>query len=366
MKLLVEDISQSQFDCEARTENGEKHYYLKGLFLQGNSKNRNGRIYPVNVLEKAVKDYQKLIDENVSLGEIRHPKNPEDAASIDYENVTHMIKKVWKEGDNYFAEALILDTPKGKIIQELLKAGAKIGVSSRGMGSVIKENDALVVQDDYRIIALADLTSNPSAYGAMNSAVYESAEYEYDELTGEFKLMSDVMTEKKECDCKQGKDCECGCKQGEDCKCVAKEEKKEEKKDDSKAKEVAKESTKESQEVVEEATKEEKQEVEQTACVEVVSKDDSKAKCVVCYGLKDGIWQVIKAEGDESMIKAIKSKKGKMTGANTPATIAAHIGLLGFSAHLASTKAVQEEVVVGTIEEITESQIRDFKSLLIM
>lgn len=190
MKLLLE--TNEILESKQETDNeGNKHYFLEGVFLQANEKNRNGRIYPMNVMEKEVQRYEKeYIEKHRAFGELGHPIG-EGATSINFDNVSHIIEKVWRDGNYFKARAKILDTPKGKIVQELIKSGCQLGVSSRALGSVSRHDDADYVGEDFRIIALADIVAEPSAQTAFPTGLYESAEYELDNATGEYRMITE-------------------------------------------------------------------------------------------------------------------------------------------------------------------------------
>lgn len=200
MKLLLEtnEILESKSEVDS---DGNKHYFLEGIFLQANKKNRNGRIYPMAVMEKEVARYEKeYIEKHRAFGELGHPTG-DAATSINFDNVSHIIEKVWRDGDYFKARAKILDTPKGKIVQELIKNGCQLGVSSRALGSVTHKEDADYVGEDFSIIALADIVAEPSAQAAFPQGICESTEYERDETTGEYRMVmakkEDVLDEAK-------------------------------------------------------------------------------------------------------------------------------------------------------------------------
>ena len=162
MKLICEVNEQDvQYITEAN-ENGQKDYKIKGVFMQGEIKNRNGRVYPMQVLDEQVKKYnENYVKQNRAYGELGHPSGP----TINLERVSHMITDLNKEGNNYIGEAKIMDTPYGKIVKNLMDEGAKLGVSSRGMGSVKESNGQTIVEDDFQLICF-DMVSDPSTPGA--------------------------------------------------------------------------------------------------------------------------------------------------------------------------------------------------------
>ena len=178
MKLITEMIED---DCiEFITEegaNGQKSHYIKGVFMQAEQKNRNGRIYPKNVLDEQVKKYvENYVDQNRAFGELGHPDGP----VVNLERVSHMIKELNEEGNNWIGKAKIMDTPYGKIVKNLIDEGAKLGVSSRGMGSLKNVRGTNVVQDDFYLATAADIVADPSAPEAFVQGVMESKEWVWD------------------------------------------------------------------------------------------------------------------------------------------------------------------------------------------
>lgn len=176
--------------------NGQKKYFIKGIFLQSNIKNRNGRIYPKSVLEQEVKRYVKeYIDQNRAYGELGHPDSP----SINLDRVSHMIKSLEPDGDNFIGVAKILDTPQGKIVKALINEGASLGVSSRGLGSLSEsDDDAQIVQDDFILATAADIVADPSAPDAFVNGIVENAEWVYNASSKSWvlaeKIKKKVMT----------------------------------------------------------------------------------------------------------------------------------------------------------------------------
>jgi hypothetical protein len=171
MKLLIETSNDTQFIKE---ESG-KVYKIKGIFLQGGIKNRNGRIYPIEILEKAVAHYdKKFIQKNRAVGELNHPNSP----TINYDRVSHIITLLKKDGNNFIGEAKIIDSPMGKIVKTLLNEGINLGVSSRALGSV-KRNTLGIneVQGDLIFSTAADIVHDPSAPDAFVESVMENTEW---------------------------------------------------------------------------------------------------------------------------------------------------------------------------------------------
>ena len=174
MKLMTEMIENDvEFVCEAGN-NGKKEYTLRGVFMQGNIKNRNGRVYPMETLIKEVKRYDKeYIQKNRAYGELGHPQGP----TINLERVSHMIKDLHPDGDNIIGEAKVLDTPMGTIVKNLMDEGATLGVSSRGMGSLQSKRGVDTVQSDFQLATAADIVADPSAPEAFVEGIMEGVEW---------------------------------------------------------------------------------------------------------------------------------------------------------------------------------------------
>jgi hypothetical protein len=154
----------------------EKSYYIEGIFLQGDIRNGNNRVYPMPVLDRETARYIKeSIDTNRGYGELEHPEEPK----IHLERVSHKIVSLKKEGKNYIGKALILDTPKGQTVKGLLKGGFNLGVSSRGVGSVEERNAVSYVQEDFRLVTAADIVADPSAPSAFVNGIMEGVVWVY-------------------------------------------------------------------------------------------------------------------------------------------------------------------------------------------
>ena len=172
MKLIREEINDAQYIVEENE--GKKNYSIKGVFLQADIKNRNGRVYPSSVLMKEVKRYNaEFINKNRAFGELGHPEGP----TVNLERVSHMIKKLYPEGKNFIGEAKIMDTPYGKIVKSLIDEGAKLGVSSRGMGSLVQKNGQNMVGEDFYLATAADIVADPSAPDAFVEGIMETKEW---------------------------------------------------------------------------------------------------------------------------------------------------------------------------------------------
>ena len=195
MKLISESIEDIEYITED-DEEGKKNYRIRGVFLQAEVKNRNGRIYPMSVLEKEVSRYNKeYVQKNRAFGELGHPDGP----TVNLERVSHMITKLHPDGKNFIGEAKIMDTPYGKIVKNLINEGAKLGVSSRGMGSLEPRRGAQVVKDDFYLATAADIVADPSAPNAFVEGIMEGKEWVWQ--NGAVKEM-DIEAYRKELDMK--------------------------------------------------------------------------------------------------------------------------------------------------------------------
>ena len=173
MKLISEHIEDVEYITEEK-DNGDKSYKIKGVFMQSEVKNRNGRVYPFEVLDKEVKRYNKeYIEEKRAFGELGHPDGP----TVNLERASHMITSLKPEGKNFVGQATILKTPMGKIVENLMDAGGKLGVSSRGMGSLEQKNGANYVKDDFYLATAADIVADPSAPNAFVEGIMEGKEW---------------------------------------------------------------------------------------------------------------------------------------------------------------------------------------------
>ena len=175
MKLITETIEDVQILTEEK--NGKKDYKIKGVFMQADIKNRNGRIYPVETLAKEVRRYTKeFIEKKRAFGELGHPDGP----TVNLERVSHMITSLKPEGKNFIGEAKIMDTPYGKIVKNLNDEGAVLGVSSRGMGSIQQQGGRNLVGKDFYLATAADIVADPSAPDAFVEGIMEGKEWVWD------------------------------------------------------------------------------------------------------------------------------------------------------------------------------------------
>ena len=157
-----------------QNEDGKKNYKIKGIFMQADIKNKNGRVYPMEILQKEVKRYNKeFINEKRAYGELGHPEGP----TVNLERASHMITALYPDGKNFVGEAKVLSTPMGNIVKSLMDEGAKLGVSSRGMGSLEQKNGANYVRDDFYLATAADIVSDPSAPSAFVEGIMEGKEW---------------------------------------------------------------------------------------------------------------------------------------------------------------------------------------------
>tara|TARA_Y100000593_G_scaffold85660_1_gene163040 strand:- start:94 stop:711 length:618 start_codon:yes stop_codon:yes gene_type:complete len=173
MKLITEMYD----DFQILTEGKGKDMKIQGVFMQAETKNRNGRVYPLDVLQKEVTRYSKeLVEKKRAFGELGHPEGP----TVNLDRVSHLIEELVPEGNNIIGKAKILDTPNGKIVKELLNAGAKLGVSSRGMGTLEKRGQTNYVKNDFYLATAGDIVADPSAPQAFVEGIMEGKEWVWD------------------------------------------------------------------------------------------------------------------------------------------------------------------------------------------
>tara|TARA_B100001057_G_scaffold271412_1_gene271633 strand:+ start:25800 stop:26474 length:675 start_codon:yes stop_codon:yes gene_type:complete len=183
MNLITEYTEGCEVITEAK-EDGKKNYFIEGIFMQGDIKNRNGRIYPSKTLESEMARYQKeFIDTKRALGELGHPDGPQ----INGDRVSHLITEMRRDENDFYGKAKILSTPMGEIVKSLLDEGVKIGVSTRGLGSVKAGRDGVMeVQKDFHL-STVDIVTDPSAPNAFVNGIMENVEYYYDIASGNWK-----------------------------------------------------------------------------------------------------------------------------------------------------------------------------------
>lgn len=174
MKLITEVVEDINILTE-ETKDGKKTHFIEGIFLQSNLQNRNGRVYPKEIMAKEVERYnESYVKSNRALGELGHPDGP----SINLDRVSHMIVSLREDGDNYIGKAKLMDTPMGNIAKGLIEGGAKLGVSSRGMGTLKTNKDGInEVQNDFYLATAADIVADPSAPDAFVQGIMENKEW---------------------------------------------------------------------------------------------------------------------------------------------------------------------------------------------
>lgn len=195
MNLITEYTEDSVEVITEAKEDGKKNYFIEGIFMQGDIKNRNGRIYPSATLENEMSRYDKeFIQTKRALGELGHPDGPQ----INGDRVSHLITEMKRDGNDFYGKAKILSTPMGEIVKSLLDEGVKIGVSTRGLGSVkAGRNGVMEVQKDFHL-STVDIVTDPSAPNAFVNGIMENVEYYYDIASGNWKaqeVIQDIQEE---------------------------------------------------------------------------------------------------------------------------------------------------------------------------
>ena len=196
MKLITEEISKVEFITEGKGKC--KKCFIEGVFLQGDIKNRNGRVYPSQVIANEVARYNKdFVQKKRAFGELGHPSGP----TINLDRVSHMITDLKQEGANFVGKAKIMDTPMGKVVKNLMDEGATLGVSSRGMGSLKQNKEGIMeVQNDFMLATAGDIVADPSAPDAFVRGIMEGAEWFYDIASGNWireQAVEQIVTETK-------------------------------------------------------------------------------------------------------------------------------------------------------------------------
>jgi hypothetical protein len=191
---LISEFKENDLECIVeKKENGEKNYVIEGIFIQTESKNRNGRIYPKPIMEKAVNAYvETQVSKKRAVGELNHPEGP----TVNLDKVSHLITELRFEGNDVVGKAQILDTPMGKIVKGLLDGGVQLGVSTRGMGSLEQRNGAMYVKDDF-ILSTVDIVQDPSAPDAFVNGIMEGVDWVWNNGILEPQIIEDMETEIK-------------------------------------------------------------------------------------------------------------------------------------------------------------------------
>jgi hypothetical protein len=194
MKLITEFTENDSLKCLIeKKENGDKNYIIEGVFAQADKKNRNGRVYPKVIMEKAVAKYDKeQVKKNRAVGELNHPEGP----TVNLDKVSHLIKELKFEGNDVVGKAQILDTPMGKIVKGLLEGGVQLGVSTRGMGSLEQKNGAMYVKDDF-ILSTVDIVQDPSAPEAFVNGIMEGVDWVWNNGVLKPQVIEEMETEIK-------------------------------------------------------------------------------------------------------------------------------------------------------------------------
>ena len=193
MKLIAEYTDQDIEVLAESKDDGTKKYSIEGIFMQAESQNRNGRIYPKAIMESAVSKYVgEQVSKGRAVGELNHPEGP----TVNLDKVSHKIDSLKWEGNNVVGKATILNTPMGKIVEGLLEGGVKLGVSTRGMGSLQRQNDAMVVKGDFLLNAV-DIVQDPSAPSAFVNGIMEGVEWVWNNGIIEAQTIEKMETEIK-------------------------------------------------------------------------------------------------------------------------------------------------------------------------
>ena len=192
MKLIAEFTDQ-HLEVLTEAKDGKKKYIIEGIFAQADKKNRNGRIYPKPIMEKAIGKYnEEQVSKGRAVGELNHPEGP----TVNLDKVSHKIDNLEFKGNDVMGKATILETPMGKIVEGLLEGGVGLGVSTRGMGSLVQQNGAMVVKDDFLLNAI-DIVQDPSAPGAFVNGIMEGVEWVWNNGIIEAQTVEKMETEIK-------------------------------------------------------------------------------------------------------------------------------------------------------------------------
>ena len=194
---LISEYNEAKALVESK-ENGKKDYFIEGVFMQADIKNRNGRVYPKEIMDKEVKRYIKeFVNEQRAFGELGHPEGP----TINLDKVSHMITELNEDGTNWVGKAKILSTPNGEIVKNLIDDGAKLGVSSRGLGSLEQKSDAQYVKSDFQLATAGDIVADPSAPDAFVDGIMEGVEWIMDNgilKRQEMESMREILMKEKQ------------------------------------------------------------------------------------------------------------------------------------------------------------------------
>lgn len=188
MKLIKEITEDLEYITENNEDNEPKTYFVEGIIMQSTIKNRNGRVYPKEILMREMTRYNEdYVSKNRAFGELGHPEGP----TINLDRVSHMFTELKADGDNVVGRAKIMDTPMGKIVKNFIDDGAQLGISSRGIGSLKRNQKGIVeVQGDFKLATAGDIVSDPSAPAAFINGIMENAEFYYDIASGDWHRTS--------------------------------------------------------------------------------------------------------------------------------------------------------------------------------
>jgi hypothetical protein len=193
MKLITEYVEQELEVIAEAKKDGSKNYFIEGVFMQSNQKNKNGRVYEKKTLEKAIEKYvNEQVKTGRAVGELNHPEGP----TVNLDKVSHKINELRWQGSDVVGKASILKTPMGQIVEGLLEGGVKLGVSSRGMGSLVQKNGAQYVGDDF-MLSTVDIVQDPSAPSAFVNGVMEGVEWVWDNGLIQRRDLEEIETEIK-------------------------------------------------------------------------------------------------------------------------------------------------------------------------
>ena len=190
---LISEFNDQHLEVLTEEKNGKKKLIIEGVFAQADKKNRNGRVYPLPVMEKAIGTYvDNQVSKGRAVGELNHPEGP----TVNLDKVSHKIDNLEFKGDDVMGKATVLDTPMGKVVEGLLDGGVRLGVSTRGMGSLMQQNGAMVVKDDF-ILNAVDIVQDPSAPGAFVNGIMEGVEWVWNNGIIEAQTIEKMETEIK-------------------------------------------------------------------------------------------------------------------------------------------------------------------------
>jgi len=191
---LISEFTETNLECLIeKKDNGDKNFVIEGVFAQADKKNRNGRVYPKPIMERAVNKYvQTQVSKKRAVGELNHPEGP----TVNLDKVSHLITDLKLEGNDVIGKAQILDTPMGKIVKGLLEGGVQLGVSTRGMGSLENRNGVAYVKDDF-ILSTVDIVQDPSAPDAFVNGIMEGVDWVWNNGILEPQVIEDMETEIK-------------------------------------------------------------------------------------------------------------------------------------------------------------------------